>query len=329
MSHFTITHMQSGPEDLSTQLPRTGSTVRLFAGDTYYATLDEPVYFRPDEAFPLDRCDPDLVGHDDHGPYLWITDVVVHPHTPGQRPHRGMTDFPMALSYVLHPTAAADDTLDTTKTAVVAVVLIDDAPTAGQPNDQDATPTAGTLPQQPAPAAPDQHIVDAAPTPEQARTDPERPAASLQQQIDHIKAQLAAIAGAPLPLDHATPTPVRPDTEDHHSGPCYSIATVGPAETLYRYRTRTFPHGTVTRETTAVDELLYWIADDLARTTAWRRASASPAAATMAEAERLRLIAIPLWHSYMFAIRKDWGYLTSQATAEATRNNKEPVPHAV
>jgi hypothetical protein len=327
MSHFTITHMQSGPEDLSTQLPRTGSTVRLFAGDTYYATLDEPVYFRPDDAFPLDRCEPDLLGHDDHGPYLWITDVVVHPHTPGQRPHRGMTDFPMALSYVLDPTAAADDTLDTTKTAVVAVVLIDDAPTAGRPTDQDPDPAADTPLQQPQPAAPEQQAAGAMRAPEQLQADPE-PTVPLQQQIDHIKAQLMTIAGAPLPLDSATPAHVRPDTEDHHDGPCYSIATVDPADTRYRYRTRTFLHGTVTRETTAVDELLYWIADDLARTTAWGRASASPAAATMTEAERMRLIAIPLWHSYMFAIRKDWGYQTSQATAEATRD-KQPIPHAV
>lgn len=130
-----LTALGSGPSDLYAALPIAGDTIgvrKTSAGQTvYYAVLDEPLRDRtadPDQ-YTAARC-----GEDSAGRFVWVSDVVFRPVTPGAVPHFGMQGFPIELAYVLDPEirrsdgVIAADALD-----FAASGFIDDIDTAAVP----------------------------------------------------------------------------------------------------------------------------------------------------------------------------------------------------
>lgn len=105
-----LTALGSGPSDLYAALPIAGDTIgvrKTSAGQTvYYAVLDEPLRDRtadPDQ-YTAARC-----GEDSAGRFVWVSDVVFRPITPGAVPHFGMKGFPIELAYVLDPELRRSD----------------------------------------------------------------------------------------------------------------------------------------------------------------------------------------------------------------------------
>lgn len=141
MSRFVISSLRSGPDDLNAQLPVSGVTYDMRTGtdaQTYfYAQLDQPLKYRYGPELDTERCQPEDLGNDTAGPFVWVTGVVFRADTPGDQPHHGMRGFPVYLAYAIDPTYASDATLDPSKVADVAVVEIDDADEQ-QPADDDS-----------------------------------------------------------------------------------------------------------------------------------------------------------------------------------------------
>lgn len=122
MSSFVIRRVLSGPEELSAVLPLSGRTVAVWTepdgdGPFIRADLERPVKHRADH----DEQDE----HDEHGPFRWITDVVLRPHHRGEQPYAGMRDFLVDVAYVTVSGAGSPE--ESTTLDYVAVVAIDDA----------------------------------------------------------------------------------------------------------------------------------------------------------------------------------------------------------
>lgn len=122
-----LTVLGSGPPDLYDALPVAGDTIGMrttFDGQTvYYAVLDEPLRDRsadPDQ-FTAARC-----GEDSNGRFVWVSDIVFRPTTPGAAPHFGMQAFPIEIAYVLDPDLRRSDAIDTDALDFAAAGLIDD-----------------------------------------------------------------------------------------------------------------------------------------------------------------------------------------------------------
>ncbi|MCB0939165.1 MAG: hypothetical protein KDB72_02880 [Mycobacterium sp.] len=127
MSRFILSALESGPRDLYAAIPLAGDTIGMRTtaqGETvYYAVLDEPLRDRtadPDQFTPA-RC-----GEDPSGRFVWVSDIVFRPTTPGAAPHFGMRGFPIELAYVLDPEMRRSDTIDDSALFFTAIGFIDD-----------------------------------------------------------------------------------------------------------------------------------------------------------------------------------------------------------
>ena len=140
MSRFILSALESGPGDLYAAIPLAGDTIgmrTIAQGETvYYAVLDEPLRDRtadPDQFTPA-RC-----GEDSFGRFVWVSDIVFRPTTPGAAPHFGMRGFPIELAYVLDPEMRRSDTIDDSALFFTAVGFIDDI------DDMAAAPAVATV----------------------------------------------------------------------------------------------------------------------------------------------------------------------------------------
>lgn len=129
-----LTALGSGPPDLYAALPIAGDTIGVRTtsqGETvYYAVLDEPLRDRtadPDQ-FTAARC-----GEDSAGRFVWVSDVVFRPITPGAAPHFGMQGFPIELAYVFDSDLRRSDTIAADALDFAASGFIDDIDTAAAP----------------------------------------------------------------------------------------------------------------------------------------------------------------------------------------------------
>ena len=127
MSRFRLLALRSGPPDLYAALPVLGDTIGIrttSSGRTvYYAVLDEPLR---DRGADPDRFSPARCGEDSGGRFVWVSDIVLRPSTPGTAPHFGMQAFPVEIAYVLDPNMRGSDTIDADSLEFVAAGIIDD-----------------------------------------------------------------------------------------------------------------------------------------------------------------------------------------------------------
>ncbi|XTP38455.1 hypothetical protein ACORG1_33950 (plasmid) [Mycobacterium sp. TJFP1] len=132
MSRFVISNLRVGPEEFRDQLPVTGTTIDVRTdpdGQQYfYARLDGPIKHRIDTHFDTSACSTEQLGADANGPFLWVTDIVMRPSTPGEQPHYGMHRFPVDLAYAIDLSYLDDPALDFGKILPIATAEIDDVP---------------------------------------------------------------------------------------------------------------------------------------------------------------------------------------------------------
>ncbi|CAN5472862.1 hypothetical protein BH09ACT8_BH09ACT8_55780 [soil metagenome] len=201
MSRFAISNLRVGPEDLREQLPFIGVTVDVRSGPDglgyFYARLDDPIKYRIDDTH-LDTasCSPELLGSDDAGPFLWVSDIVMRPSIPGEQPHFGMQRFPVDLASVIDLSLLDDTGIDFGKLLPIATAEIDDIPdqTPAEPPPEVAPPPDPRSQERRAPAA------DATPVQARATT-----AAPIRSSTATSATQLDE------PRRRPTPEPARPD----------------------------------------------------------------------------------------------------------------------
>jgi len=283
VSGFVIRRVRTGPDELRVCLPIFGCTRDQHAGpngtgDFIYASLNTPVKHRFAGGFATARRQPERLDHDEHGTFLWVSDVVMRAHVPGVRPYFGMRDFAVDLAYVVDPSLREDGVFDATKVEFVGVVEIDATEDAHWPRSS-AAPDAA--PAEPAPRL--------------------KPVGEFEQRVDDIAAALAVLAGQQVGNHIAVPKQIGPHDEPPEGIPSYRIGDV------LRYHTLDPISGWMWRETTDPEELLYWIADDIAAGIAWRWAQRAPASGTMRRQDALWNLAMPYWRLLMRGLRMDWG----------------------
>lgn len=142
VSRFVISQVQSGPQELQRQLPLRGYVVARLGmnnsgAEAFHARLDAAAQFHYPGDFPVEHCPPDLLGRDADGPFVWITDVLIHPHDPAEQPYVGMTGFAMNIAYVAGPAALDSLSASSEGRHTVGVVLVNDEPDP----DEDPAPT--------------------------------------------------------------------------------------------------------------------------------------------------------------------------------------------
>lgn len=296
MSTFVIRNVQEGPQELRAQLPRTASTLRCLTdhdgrGEFWCAQLEEPLKYRINADFDTRRCQPEFLGHDETGPFVWIQIIVVQARGEG-RLHAGMRHLPVDLSYVVDLTLGQDPVLDPAKIATVAVVDIDDA-------DPDA----------------------AAPTPEpQPEAEHLEPvsAEDFSVQLNQLVAVLATLTGQHPGLD-GVPEPV--EARRGHGRRVYDLGSTPLRYYTYNRTVRRWQW----RITSDPDELLYWILEEIASGLAWAWAQKAPSYKTMDERRAREVLWMPQWQSLMTALNVEWGNRTGDRI-RALRSEKITLP---
>lgn len=301
MSRFVIQSAQSGPPGLSSQLPITGRTVNVLTGrrgaPAFHAHLDAPLRFYVDATFDGRGIATERLAHDERGPFLWVDEIVMSAHRPDEQPYPGMANFAMDLHAVLAPTGPRPDMADIA-TAPMGLVAVDDAPEAADAvlgKVSGAPPARAQKPATQAGAA----VPPVQPAPISSATE-----ADVQRRLTQVRGQIAALLGWSL-TEIQQPKCVKTGQEKTQGGPAYSVS-----RGTMRYFTNDVWDGLVLRQTTDVDELLYWIADDITRSAAWEWTTRTPIFGTVDRNEARRVVAVPMWHTLMHALRYDWGRRT-------------------
>ncbi|MGP6170891.1 hypothetical protein ACTU6U_01240 [Microbacterium sp. A196] len=136
-SRLRVTGIDTGPDDLSEQLPAEARLLRQIPGpdrpDYFFAVLDEAIRYRTsltalrELGVNPDAADPQLIRiHEDGTVDLLVFGIVIAARIAGSHPHAGMKDFPVMLAYVVDNTALRDEVLDFTKIVYSAVGFISD-----------------------------------------------------------------------------------------------------------------------------------------------------------------------------------------------------------
>lgn len=309
MSRFVIQSAQSGPPGLPSQLPIAGQTVNVLTGrrgaPAFHARLDAPLRFYVDPTFDGRGIAAQRLGRDERGPFLWVSEIVMSAHRADEQPYPGMANFVMDVHAVLAPVGPDPDITEIITTPM-ALVAVDDAPEAAEAVPREAAGAPPAVAEQPAarPAA-------ARPAARPAQSAPialgaAGPAteADVQRALAQVRGQIAALIGWSL-TEIQEPKCVKAGQEKKQGGPAYSVS-----RGTMRYFTNDLWDGYVLRQTTDVDELLYWIADDVTRSAAWEWTTRTPTFDTVDRNDARRVVAIPMWHTLMHALRYDWGRRT-------------------
>ncbi|WP_342314747.1 immunity 63 family protein (plasmid) [Mycobacterium avium subsp. hominissuis] len=317
MSRFVIQSAQSGPPGLPSQLPIAGQTVNVLTGrlgaPAFHARLDAPLRFYLDPTFDGRGIAAERLGRDERGPFLWVSEIVMSAHRADEQPYPGMTNFAMDVHAVLAP-VDTDPDANEILTTPMALVAVDDAPEAPEavPGEAAGPPPADAEQRAARPTA---ARTAAPPAPAPSAGGPATEA-DVQRSLTQIRGQIATLLGWPL-TGIPEPKCVKAGQEKKQGGPAYSVS-----RGTMRYFTNDLWDGYVLRQTTDVDELLYWIADDVTRSAAWEWTTRTPTFDTVDRNDARRVIAIPMWHTLMHALRYDWGRRT-RTNAEGT--NRRPA----
>jgi hypothetical protein len=295
VSRFVIRRARAGPPELKARLPVSADTVGSLADPRgpdafFYATLTQPLKYRVPPHSNAAHLPADQLDRDEHGTYLWVTDIVFSAHNPGEQPTFGMREFPVDLAYVVDPSLAQDTILDLAKIDFIGQAEIDDVDDTA-----DVTTTVRDYAATP----------DTANAPDPLLVSPE----DFELQVSSVTAALAALVGDPLGRTVVVPQRVDPDQEPTDGGsPAYRL---GP-EVLQYYGWEP-QHGRSWWETTSPEELLYWIVDEIASRVAWRWAQQTPAYSAVNEQQALRTLWMPYWHILVHSLRPEWGSRTRAA----------------
>jgi hypothetical protein len=290
VSRFIIKSAQTGAVELRKHLPAGAATVRCLtdaAGNDEFwcARLDEPVKYRFPAEFSTEHCQPEFLGRDAAGPFLWVGVVVVHARTAGQRLHPGMRNLSVDLAYVTDLTLGQDAVLDPAKVTRVAVAELDDSADASP---EEERPAADAV-RDGGPAAP--------------RAPARRRLVSPEVFDDELGRMVAAVAT--LCGQHpGSDVPVRARSGQ---GPLPAVRVYDIGADSLRYYSQDPTDRWGWRSTNDPDELLYWILDDIVRNLAWAWAQKAPSYKTLPDDRARMLLVMTQWHSLMSGLRYEWG----------------------
>lgn len=136
---FTIDSIDVGPADLMAQLPVEAELRGVIPGpdrpDYFKAVLTRPLYYRTTldelrgQKIDPAAADPQMIRiHPGGGVDLQVFGIVIASRMGGQQLHAGMTDFQVALAFVVDNTLMRDSMMDFSKAIYVAVAAITDCP---------------------------------------------------------------------------------------------------------------------------------------------------------------------------------------------------------
>jgi hypothetical protein len=279
VSKFIIRSASSGPADLLAGVPLRATTLRCLPdtngqGEFWCARLEEPLKYRLDADFDTRRCQPEFLGRDEQGQFLWIQIIVVSGRGK-DRLHPGMRSLPVDLAYVVDHTLGQDSALYREKVETVAAVEIDDV-------------------EQPVrrPSAEEFHL-----------------------RLLQLVAQLATLTGQHPGMEDV-PEPL--ESRRGSSRRVYDLRS----EDLRYFSRDWVAKNWGWRTTSDPDELLYWIAEDLAEILAWAWTQKSPSYKTMDQPQARELLWMPQWQTLMTALNVEWGKRTGEQIA-ALRGSHE------
>lgn len=264
VSAFAFRDLLAGPAELRDELPLVATVLRVIPGpqgrgEFWCARLERPVKYRIGDAFDTARCQPESLGHDSGGPFLWIQIIVMSAHHPGQRIQPGITGMQVDVAYVVDLTLGQDSALDPAKVDYAGIAIVDDQP--------------GLLAVR----------------------------AGLIDRVQSLVSALQELSGQAL--DNHVPQPLGPNLVQGEK--VYAVTSAD-----LRYYDGSDDTGQGWRSTTDPDELLYWIADGLARHAAWGWTQRTPSAARMDQQMLRDLLWIPHWLLLMTALDPSWGQRT-------------------
>ncbi len=264
VSTVAFRDLPAGPAELRDELPLVATVLRVVPGpqgrgEFWCARLERPVKYRIGDVFDTRRCQPESLGNDSAGPFLWIQIIVMSAHHPGQRIQPGITGMQVDVAYVVDLTLGQDSALDPAKVDYAGIAIVDDQP--------------GLLAVR----------------------------AGLIDRVQSLVSALNELSGQGL--DNHVPQPLGPNLVQGET--VYAITSAD-----LRYYDGSDDTGQGWRSTTDPDELLYWIADDLARHAAWGWTRRTPSAARMDQHQLRDLLWIPQWLLLMTALDPSWGQRT-------------------
>lgn len=310
MSQFVVRAV-GGPPDLVARTPFIATTITslpdvLGRGEYWCASLEEPVKYRLPADFDRRRCQPEFLGYDEQGPFLWTGVIVVWVGDPNRRLHPGMRDLEVQIAYVVDQTLGRDRFLDPAKIDVVAIGRIDDVDTAPPPAPVPAPPAPVAVEAPPPVAA-----VESPPLPVETPSDGEVEAPTLgvaefRRRQALLIAKLASLTG----IHPGTDAPVEAPIGDLIAGCVTGFDLFGPDGPRYR---RDSEVGWQTIATGTLEELLYRIVDDVARVLAWRWSAGTPVAADGMPAHLRLHVAAAYRRLLVEALDPAWGVRTADA----------------
>lgn len=140
---IVITTIDSGPDDLTRQLPIHARLVRILPGadrpDYSLAIVDEPITFRTTvtalqaAGTNVDAADPQMITiHSDGTAEVTVFGLVLASRIEGSTIHLSMKDFPVMIAYIIDNTQMQDPAVDFAKCfyAAIGFVSMDDAASA-------------------------------------------------------------------------------------------------------------------------------------------------------------------------------------------------------
>jgi hypothetical protein len=291
VSKFIIRSASSGPADLIAGIPLRATTLRCLPdkngqGEFWCARMEEPLKYRFDSEFDTARCQPEFLGRDDQGQFLWIQIVVVSARG-NNRLRPGMRGLPADLAYVVDHTLGQDSVLDRTKIENVAVVHIDD---------------------------------DIGDHVEPPRTALQRLSVEdFNMQLLKLVATLATLTGHHPGLDQV-PEPI--ESRRGRGRRVYDVRSDNLRYYTFDRATRQWRWHT----TTDPDELLYWILEDVADILARAWAHKAPSFKTMDKPQALEVLWMPQWQSLMTALNVEWGKRTGERIESLRGRQNPPTP---
>ncbi|WP_454231372.1 hypothetical protein [Mycolicibacterium fortuitum] len=268
VSSLAFRDLPAGPAELRDELPLVATVLRVIPGpqgrgEFWCARLERPVKYRIGDAFDTTRCQPEFLGHDSAGQFLWIQIIVMSAHHPGQRIQPGITTgMQVDVAYVVDLTLGQDSALDPAKVDYAGIAIVDDQP--------------GLLAVR----------------------------AGLIDRVQSLVSALKELSGQDL-ADHV-PQPLGPNAVQGDK--LYAITSAH-----LRYYDGSHDTGQGWRSTTDPDELLYWIADDLARDAAWEWTQRTPSAVRMDQHQLRDLLWIPQWLLLLTALDPRWAQRTRRS----------------
>lgn len=132
VARFELHTLERGPCDLQSQLPVRATIIARLAGpggeSCWCAHLDAPLKYHLPPDFDYGRAAPTALTEDEHGPLIWVHQVVVAPGDEHASLHAGMINFAVHIGYVIDPSLSSEHLLDMRKIDYVGYGDIDDVP---------------------------------------------------------------------------------------------------------------------------------------------------------------------------------------------------------